>query len=230
MTMGSSKTWQIVGLALGYPTPEFASAVPELVHVLERERLLRPEALARVARWLEQEAGRPLLDAEERYAATFDGGRFLSLHLFEHVHGDGKERGRALSQLSQRYAELGMALDARETPDYLPALCELATACGEAGLAVLTEALPVVELLGRALVERQSPYAVLVQALVEALGAQSPVAHCDFDDSALPTVDLEALDRDWVEAPVEFGVAAAHDALVPLRRSKHSPSTLVDSS
>jgi uroporphyrinogen-III synthase len=89
----------------------------------------------------------------------------------------------------------------------------------------------VIELLARSLFERQSPYALLVQALVEALGA--PVAHVPRSegepatDDGMLSIDLDALDRDWVEAPVTFGVAAAHDALVPLRRSKDSAPLVV---
>jgi nitrate reductase delta subunit len=228
---GSFQTFQILGLALGYPRAEFVAVAPELMRTVERERLLQPDICARVAAFFEAQAAKPLLDVEERYAATFDGGRLLSLHLFEHVYGDGKERGKALAELSQRYAELGMLIDGRETPDYLPALCELATVCGQRGLAVLAEARPVIELLARSLFERQSPYALLVQALVEALGA--PVAHVPRSegepatDDGMMSIDLDALDRDWVEAPVTFGVAAAHDALVPLRRSKDSAPLVV---
>lgn len=224
----SFQTFQILGLALGYPRAEFVAAAPGLVRVVERDGLLQPETSARVAAFFEAQAAKPLLDVEERYAATFDGGRLLSLHLLEHVYGDGKERGKALAELSQRYADLGMLVDGRETPDYLPALCELATVCGERGLAVLAEARPVIELLARSLLERQSPYALLVQALVEALGA--PVAlganaariDGELTPEGIQSIDLDALDRDWVEAPVTFGTAAAHDALVPLRRSKDS--------
>jgi nitrate reductase delta subunit len=218
--MGSCKTWQVLGLALGYPSAEFQRAVPEMIHVLAREHLMSHETLELVASWLRAEAGRPLLDCEERYAGTFDGGRFLSLHLFEHVYGDGKERGRALAELSLRYAQLGVAVAARETPDYLPALCELASACGAEGVALLLETRPVLERLGQALVERRSPYAVLVSALVEALGARPADTHFDLSDAPSASLDLDALDRDWLEAPVEFGAGAAHEALVPLRRSK----------
>jgi nitrate reductase delta subunit len=226
--MQTHKTWQILGLALGYPDAAFRDAVPELVAVLQRERALPPTTLATVLHWLTEVGERPLLDAQERYSATFDGGRFLSLHLFEHVHGDGKDRGRALSELSARYLELGVALGVRETPDYLPALCELATVCGARGVAVLQEAGPVIERLAQALAERQSPYVVLVRAVLEALGT-APV-NIVASETTLPPLDLDELDKEWEDSPIEFGVAAAHDALVPIRRSKDAPSLVTAAS
>lgn len=223
--MSSHQTWQVLGLALGYPDPEVQRAVPELLEVLQRERLLAPRALTALSDWLRTLAQLPLLDAQERYSATFDGGRFLSLHLFEHVYGDHAERGRALAELSRRYHELGFAIDPCETPDYLPAMCELAGRSGADGVAILAEARPVVDRLCRGLSERNSTYLPVVEALLAALGAAPGDAVAEASTAAAkspPLPNLEQLDREWEEAPVEFGVGAAHDSLVPLRRSRDS--------
>ena len=86
-----------------------------LVGPREREDLLR----------LIEEIGRgDLLDAEERYVDLFDRGRALSLHLFEHLHGDGRDRGTAMVELKRLYAAAGFELTARELPDYLPVVLE----------------------------------------------------------------------------------------------------------
>ncbi|MEJ2459788.1 MAG: hypothetical protein P8Y58_17260 [Novosphingobium sp.] len=44
---------------------------------------------------------RDLYDAQERYVLLFDRTRKLSLHLFEHVHGESRDRGQAMVDLAQ---------------------------------------------------------------------------------------------------------------------------------
>jgi nitrate reductase molybdenum cofactor assembly chaperone NarJ/NarW len=253
LTVTPTKSFLVVGLLLGYPDEEVFAASEELLLVLEREARVGANCLADLRKLFPaskatpEERAHALLDAQERYSQTFDGGRRGSLHLFEHVHGDGKQRGQALVELTERYTALGVALRQGELPDYLPALCELASMGGD-GLALLVETKPVLEILAQNLVERASPYASVVRALLDLLTPGVPLERGAAADTAAttaaltesddgvpsrpttlvpPPIDLEELDREWAESPVEFGVGAAHDALVPLRRSRDAEAALV---
>ena len=44
-----------------------------------------------------------LYDLQERYVLLFDRTRSLSLHLFEHVHGESRDRGQAMIDLKALY-------------------------------------------------------------------------------------------------------------------------------
>ena len=67
------------------------------------------------------------LDSEAEYVQLFDRGRGTSLHLFEHVHGDSRDRGPAMIDLAQTYEKAGLLLAPGELPDYLPAVLEFAS-------------------------------------------------------------------------------------------------------
>ena len=57
---------------------------------------------------------------QEEYVSTFDRGRSHCLHLFEHIHGESRDRGQAMVNLSDAYEEKGFFIDQAELPDYIP--------------------------------------------------------------------------------------------------------------
>ena len=60
-----------------------------------------------------------------RSATSFSStARSLSLHLFEHVHGESRERGQAMVDLMAMYENAGFEIGAKELPDYLPMFLE----------------------------------------------------------------------------------------------------------
>ena len=79
---------------------------------------------SRLVRLIDEIAGADLLDAQERYVGLFDQSRSLSLHLFEHVHGESRDRGQAMIDLRGLYEGAGLSIAAAEPPDYLPMLLE----------------------------------------------------------------------------------------------------------
>lgn len=109
------------------------------------------------------------LARQEEYVRTFDLDARASLHLTSHLYGDRRQRGIALVRLKRRYADAGLELDPAELPDYLPALLELAALEPAAGEPVLAEQRPAIELVRARLHERGSPYARVLDELVEAL-------------------------------------------------------------
>ncbi len=151
-----------------------------------------------------------LLDLQERYVAQFDSGRSTSLHLFEHVHGDSRDRGQAMVDLNALYRRSGFVLGVNELPDFLPALLEyLSNRPAEEVHELIEDCAHIVRAVGERLLHGRSPYASVFAALLDLHGAAPlKAAIRKHDVRAEPTLDDE-----WEESPVEFGPnAAAHGA------------------
>ena len=203
-----SDTFKVLSALLCYPTAELKSAAPELKAALDAEALLPPRVAAMVARLVDDLATRDLTDAQERYVFLFDRTRSLSLHLFEHVHGESRERGQAMVDLLALYERHGLALSARELPDYLPLFLEfLSTRPVAEARALLAQPLHILNALTDRLRKRDSVYEGVFRAL-EALAKDAAPAD---ELEVLPEQaqddpnDLAALDRAWEDDPVTFG-------------------------
>ena len=109
------KTLKILSALLCYPQPEIQAAMGEMAEALEQERLL-PERERR-ALWalMRQMAQTDLMELQEQYIRLFDRGRALSLHLFEHVHGESRDRGQAMVNLLEVYRQHGFELTKTRT-------------------------------------------------------------------------------------------------------------------
>jgi len=189
---------------LSYPSEDMRAALPEIAGTVQVSSFL-PVRERRNLLDLIDELGRgDLLAAEERYVDLFDRGRALSLHLFEHLHGDSRERGEAMVDLKRVYAEAGFDLSTSELPDYLPVVLEYLS-CRDLGEAreMLADCAHILAVVARSLIARQSRYASVLQALL-VLAGEEPV-----DTAQVPPVreHREALDRDWVEQPAFAGAA-----------------------
>ena len=86
------RTLKVLSLLLAYPSGEIAAAAPSFSAVLDEEGLVPEGRRGPLRRLASQLAGRGLYDLEERYVLLFDRTRALSLHLFEHVHGESRDR------------------------------------------------------------------------------------------------------------------------------------------
>ncbi len=210
---------KIVSLLLTYPTAELHAALPDLNAALgdtalDKSRRLLLELL------IDDIAGCDLYDAQERYVFLFDRTRSLSLHLFEHVHGESRDRGQAMVDLMAMYEADGFTIDARELPDYLPLFLEYLSVKpdGEAG-ALLGQTAHILATLRERLKKRKSVYANTF-AVLEAMARGKPDAKLVRELLAVPEddpSDLEALDRVWEEEAVTFGGNAGEDACGPDR-------------
>ena len=132
----------------------------------------------------------------------FDRGRALSLHLFEHLHGESRDRGEAMVELKHIYERAGFELSARELPDYLPVVLEYLSCRDLAeARAMLADCAHILTTIGRSLIARRSRYAAVLQALIVIAG-ESPI-----DAAKVPPAKerTESLDRDWVEEPAFAG-------------------------
>jgi nitrate reductase delta subunit len=186
---------RVLARLLGYPDAELRDHLSELQQALHEERALTPLRLAELDALIEQ-LGRPAsLDTEAAYVELFDRGRATSLHLFEHVHGDSRERGPAMIDLAQTYEKAGLFLAEGEMPDFLPVVLEFtSTQPPREAREFLAEMAHIFNAIFAALQQRNSAYAAVLGALLELAGEKpQPV---------LIAAD-EPLDTVWAE-PVVF--------------------------
>ena len=176
---------------------------------------LPPETRLALAHLVNEIADRDLLDAQSRYVDLFDRTRVLSLHLFEHVHGESRDRGQAMVSLLERYREAGLDIAANELPDHVPVFLEfLSLQTPQAARALLAEPVHILAALGERLKKRGSAYAAIFEALV-ALSKARPDGEilAALRETTLENPhDLAALDRVWEETEVRFGPEDAEDA------------------
>ncbi|WP_114388821.1 nitrate reductase molybdenum cofactor assembly chaperone [Notoacmeibacter marinus] len=202
------RTLKALSLVLSYPTRELQGAMAEIGAVLASDTHLTAAARRDLRPLIgEMETG-DIYDLEERYVMLFDRSRTLSLNLFEHVHGESRDRGGAMVSLVETYREGGFDPATSELPDHLPVLLEfLATRPWDEARAILADAAHIFEALNERLVRRESAYAPVFAALVQ-LSEASIDRQAVAELMAQPDVDpadLEALDEVWEEAEVRFG-------------------------
>ena len=190
-----AKSLRVLAALLGYPDAQMRSFLPEMRELLRAEGALAPSRLAEIESLADAlHSGEPL-DIEAAYVELFDRGRGTSLHLFEHVHGDSRDRGPAMIDLGQTYEKAGLILVGGELPDYLPAVLEFVSTQPPAeARAFLGEMAHILNAIFGALQQRGSAYASVLGALLELAGEKAqPV-------KAPPE---EPLDESWAE-PVVF--------------------------
>jgi nitrate reductase delta subunit len=198
-----ARTYRALAALISYPTEALQSAVGEIAAAFDAEGLIPQAHRAAIDTLLAELAQRDIYDLQERYFALFDRSRTLSLHLFEHVHGESRDRGQAMADLIELYRSHGLEPKADELPDFLPLFLEFISLLpGEEARALLAEPAAILQSLADRLVARNSTYASVFLALVAlAKVADTGVADVEVDDPD----DLVALDAAWEEAAVHFG-------------------------
>ncbi len=206
------KTLKVLSALLTYPTDDLLAATDELKAIVAKEAILPKRNRAAVNALIDDIAARDLFDAQERYILLFDRTRSLSLHLFEHVHGESRDRGQAMVDLIKLYEDGGYTPTTTELPDFLPLFLEYAATCSPAeAIELIGQPGHVLAALRERLAKRKSPYEAIFAALVA-------LSKAKLDEAALAALrdepdpepdDLEALDAAWEEEEVTFGPGAA---------------------
>lgn len=200
------KVLRVIARLLDYPTAELQQSRDSLVAAVLEDGHLSPNLKQPLLRCIESFCTEVLMDLQEGYVETFDRGRSLSLLLFEHVHGESRDRGQAMVDLLAQYEAAGLELDARELPDYLPLFLEYLSTRPEAEIQNWLEDIHhILGLLAERLYQRECLHHILFDALLE-LAGKAPdrrelaalVASESRDDTP------EALDRVWEEEMVKF--------------------------
>jgi nitrate reductase delta subunit len=195
-----STTLRAFAHLLSYPDMVLREHMAELRGALHGEAALTATRLAELDALMDTLAHGDEIDVEEAYVDLFDRGRATSLHLFEHVHGDSRDRGPAMIDLAQTFEKAGLYLAPGELPDYLPAVLEFVSTQPPAeARAFLGEMAHILNAIFAALQQRQSGYASILAALLELAGEKvQPVK----------LADEEPLDASWTEPPVFDGCNA----------------------
>jgi nitrate reductase molybdenum cofactor assembly chaperone NarJ/NarW len=204
-------TFSVLSALLRYPAPALKAQTAEAERILRSEGLLADEQLREVCCFLQHLRNTDQLDLESAYVDAFDLGRSTSLHLFEHIHGDSRDRGAAMARLAARYRTHGLEPVERELPDYLPLFLEfLSTRPAGQARRQLAEVADIIELIGQRLRRRGTPYAALLAAIAslsEHIPDRGTIASAAAREERDDTP--AALDAAWQEAPVTFDEAAA---------------------
>lgn len=189
---------------LDYPTADLQAVLPEIRAIIEADLKPSPKVAGALGNLAAELSASDLMALQERFTNLFDRGRSVALHLYEHVHGDSRDRGPAMVALIELYRSHGFEPHPRELPDYLPLLLEfLSQIDPKEARGILRDAAPIFALLRDRLEKRQSAYAAVpaaLLALVDAGAVVAPVRPPEEEDDS-----FEALDRAWEEAAVTFG-------------------------
>lgn len=197
---------KVIARLLDYPEQVLFDHQQALIDALEPASELDLHHSARLILFIRRLCARPLLDAQADYGELFDRGRATSLLLFEHVHGESRDRGQAMVDLMAQYRAAGLEIDSRELPDFLPLYLEyLASRSAAQAREGLQDIAPILALLGARLQQRESPYALLFELLLALSGSEAQaqalktqVAQEARDDTP------QALDAVWEEEQIKF--------------------------
>lgn len=204
-------TLKVLSVLLSYPQAGALVALDDMSAIIEQETVLTGAHKSAIKALINSHREVDLLDLQEQYVALFDRGRFLSLHIFEHVHGESRDRGQAMVNLLQLYQSHGFEISARELPDYIPLFLEFLAQLDshEQAMQLLRDAMPVLSLLGARLSERGSVFSAIFDALADFAGEPEEIA--DIRKQVAQEGEDETLvhmDEIWEEEAVSFMAAA----------------------
>ncbi len=196
----------VISRLLDYPDANIQAEASALSRVIHEAGLPAAKA-AKLQAFLDQHLAMDLMDWQSEYDGLFERGRSLALWLFEHVHGESRDRGQAMVDLMKTYSDAGLQISEHELPDYIPLFLEFLSTQGEANAkAWLQDVEHILALLYCRLEKRESDYAVLFDALLTLAGCapelselREKVAQEKRDDTQ------QAIDKEWEEEEVTFG-------------------------
>jgi nitrate reductase molybdenum cofactor assembly chaperone NarJ/NarW len=205
-----TRTFKALSALLMYPTDELVAAMPDIEAAMVMEDLLKDNARQALLPLIRELQTLDLYDLQERYVDLFDKTRRHSLHLFEHIHGESRDRGQAMVDLVSHYERGGLDVTANELPDYLPLFLEfLSTRPIDEARSLLSETANILAVLAERLANRDSAYAAVFTAILSIIGEVTVVS--DISADADEPNDLAALDAAWEETAVSFGPGDAVD-------------------
>ncbi|MCI0667496.1 MAG: nitrate reductase molybdenum cofactor assembly chaperone [Methylococcaceae bacterium] len=204
-------TLKVISALLCYPDQGLFEHGDELSAVIRDEAVLPESDQLALTRFIEALCAKNLMDAQSEYVETFDRSRSLSLLLFEHVHGESRDRGQAMVDLMKIYEDNGFEIAVRELPDFIPLFLEYLSQRPEAEIIEwLGDVQHILALLRARLENRRNAYSVLFSALLNLIQANVDMESIQREVSGESRDDSpEALDEVWEEEMVTFGADKA---------------------
>lgn len=212
--MADFKLLKVISLLMDYPSHElFADdTLDECKTIVNASVLISPEVRSEVIDLINYLKNLGELEAQSVYDGLFERGRSLSLWLFEHVHGESRDRGQAMVDLMYQYQDLGFEIDVKELPDYLPMYLEFLSYKStqiDDDIEIrmdIADVSHIIAILGARLKQRHSPYLALFYALLQVAG--KPISLVDDEivklTGEIPDDTKDAIDKEWEEEMVDF--------------------------
>lgn len=196
---------QVISLLLDYPKVELLEVVPELRATVRNSALSSTQQQA-LEEFIVRRTSGDVMDWQSEYDSLFERGRALSLLLFEHVHGESRDRGQAMVDLMQQYQQAGLDIGVKELPDYIPLYLEfLATQGDDNAREGLAEVGHILAVLAVRLEQRESDYAELFRSLLELSQVQVDLEDVRAQVEKEKRDDTpKELDKVWEEEMVTF--------------------------
>jgi nitrate reductase delta subunit len=194
----SIKTFKIFSRLFSYPSAELQQSLPELAEILRKEQLFEKSECLKLANWMNSLSSVDLIDWQQDYVSIFDGS--VSLYLFEYLHGQSKDRGQAMVDLSAYYHQQHFQIIAGELPDYLPLILEFLSEQDPFLIKeFLSDMLKIIAQIGFKLKQHQSEYSLICDAIEIFMGQTPRTA-----SPIIPIQVLSELDKTWQEPAVTF--------------------------
>lgn len=197
---------KVISRLLDYPSQALFTHADELVSAINEGPKLSIESKGQLADFVSELTGNDLYDAQEKYDLLFDRGRALSLLLFEHVHGESRDRGQAMVDLMREYTEHGFEVSSEQLPDYIPLYLEYLSEQDESyAREWLSDVSHILTILSERLLDRDCSYRVLFEALIELSGAtveREQIAQSVQKEQ--PDDTMEAIDKAWEDKEIRF--------------------------
>lgn len=197
---------KVISRLLDYPSQALFTHADELVSAINEGPKLSIESKGQLADFVSELTGNDLYDAQEKYDLLFDRGRALSLLLFEHVHGESRDRGQAMVDLMREYTEHGFEVSSEQLPDYIPLYLEYLSEQDESyAREWLSDVSHILTILSERLLDRDCSYRVLFEALIELSGAtveREQIAESVQKEQ--PDDTMEAIDKAWEDKEIRF--------------------------
>jgi nitrate reductase delta subunit len=209
------RSYRILSALLCYPSADLMAVAAGFAPILDEESLVPAAQRPALDELIDSIANGEIYDLQERYGLLFDRSRTLALHLFEHVHGESRDRGQAMVDLQNLYREGGLEVAAGELPDFIPLFLEyLSTRDRATAKALLAEPAHILAGLAERLGRRSTPYRAVFDVLVAIAQAQpeKSVINDLLEEPDADPMDLVALDAAWEEEEVRFGPSASNGA------------------
>lgn len=200
------KILKVIARLLDYPTQDLLDNASDLMQATVQTTFLPIEQRHAIYDLIEGWSGSNIYDLQEQYDGLFERGRYVSLLLFEHVHGESRDRGQAMVDLLQKYKEKGFELDSKEMPDYIPLFLEFLSEQDEpTAREWLADVSHILALLEERLQQRSSQTSVLFSSLIT-------ISAVKIDRNLIKGIvdkeqqenTMDEIDKEWEDKEVRF--------------------------
>jgi nitrate reductase delta subunit len=197
---------KVISRLLDYPSEALFTHADDLVNAINESVLLSTKSKEQLVEFTHQLTRSELYDAQERYDLLFDRGRSLSLLLFEHVHGESRDRGQAMVDLMKEYTDHGFEISSEQLPDYIPLYLEFLSEQDQPyAQEWLSDVSHILTILSERLRARDCNYSALFDAMIELSGAAVEREKlAKIVQKEQPDDTFEAIDEAWEDKEIRF--------------------------